>query len=147
MRIMGLDLGDKKIGVAMSDPLGWTAQGLEVIASKGSAEDDLKKIQEVARQYGVEKVVVGLPRNMDGSPGRRAKKAREFAGRLARVLDIPVDLWDERLTTVAAEKLLIEADLSRARRRQVIDKMAAVLILQNYLDSRSPERLIRETQD
>ena len=137
MRIMGLDLGDKKIGVALSDPLGWTAQGLEVIPSKGSTEDDIKKIQEVARQYGVERVVVGLPRNMDGSPGPRAKKAREFAGRLAKILDLPVDMWDERLTTVAAERILIEADLSRARRRQVVDKMAAVLILQSYLDSRS----------
>lgn len=137
MRIMGLDLGDKRIGVALSDPMGWTAQGLEVITSKGSTEADIKKIKEVAMQYEVERVVVGLPRNMDGSPGPRAEKARAFAGRLAKALDLPVEMWDERLTTVAAERLLIEADMSRARRRQVIDKMAAALILQNYLDSRS----------
>lgn len=136
MRIMGLDLGDKKIGVALSDPLGWTAQGLEVIPSTGSASEDIKKIKEIARQYGVERVVVGLPRNMDGSPGPRAEMARDFAGRLAKALGLPVEMWDERLTTAAAERLLIEADLSRARRRQVIDKMAAALILQSYLDAR-----------
>ncbi|OPY57442.1 MAG: putative Holliday junction resolvase [Pelotomaculum sp. PtaU1.Bin035] len=136
MRIMGLDLGEKRIGVAVSDPMGWTAQGLEVIISKGSSMADIKRIKEVAREYEVGRVVVGLPKNMDGSPGLQAEKIKTFAGRLSEALGLPVELWDERLTTVAAEKLLIEADLSRARRRKVIDKMAAALILQGYLDYR-----------
>lgn len=135
MRIMGLDLGDKRIGVALSDPLGWTAQGLEVFESKGAGEAAIRKIKELVRKHEVDKVIVGHPRNMDGSHGPRAEKARTFAGRLAKALNLTVELWDERLTTVAAEKLLIEADMSRSRRRQVIDKMAAVLILQNYLDA------------
>lgn len=134
MRILGLDLGDKRIGVALSDPMGWTAQGLEVIPAAGGAKSDIKKIKEIAQKYEVEKVVVGLPLNMDGSPGPRAEKARAFAGRLAGVLGLPVETWDERLTTAEAERLLIEADMKRSKRRQVIDKMAAVLILQNYLD-------------
>ncbi len=134
MRIMGLDLGDKKIGVALSDPLGWTAQGLEVIPSKGSAGADIKKIKEIAGKYKVKKVVVGFPINMNGSPGPRAEKARAFADLLTKALNLPVEMWDERLTTMAAEKLLIKADVRRAKRRRVIDKIAASLILQNYLD-------------
>ncbi len=134
MRILGIDLGDKKIGLALSDPMGWTAQGLEVINSKGSIEADIAKIKEYVERYEVEKVIVGLPLNMDGSSGPRAEKARFFAARMGKKLKVAVEMTDERLTTVAAEKLLIEADLSRTRRRQVIDKMAAVLILQSYLD-------------
>lgn len=136
MRIMGLDLGDKKIGVALSDPLGLTAQGLEVVANKGSNAAVIGRIKEIAGRYQVEKVVVGLPKNMDGSSGPRAEKARAFARQLARELELPVEMWDERLTTAAAERLLIGADVSRSRRKQVIDKMAASLILQGYLDSR-----------
>lgn len=133
MRILGLDLGDKRIGVALSDPLGWTAQGLSVIHSKG-ARGDIRQIKELVTQHEVNKVVVGLPLNMDGSAGPRAEKARAFARRLGQVLGLPVELWDERLTTVEAERLLIQADMRRAG-RMVIDKMAAVLILQNYLDA------------
>lgn len=132
---MGIDLGDKRIGVALSDPMGWTAQGLDVIPGGGGTKNDIKRIREIAEKHEVEKVVVGLPLNMDGSQGPRAEKARDFAGRLARVLNLPVELWDERLTTAEAERLLIEADIKRHKRRQVIDKMAAVLILQNYLDA------------
>lgn len=135
MRVMGIDLGDKRIGLALSDPMGWTAQGLAVITGGGGTKSDIRKIGEIAAEHGVEKVVVGLPLNMDGSPGPRAEKARDFAGRLAGALGLPVELWDERLTTAEAERLLIGADVRRARRRQVIDKMAAVLILQNYLDA------------
>jgi len=131
---MGLDLGDKRIGVAVSDPLGLTAQGLESIACR-SVKDNIKIIKEIARKYEVRRVVVGYPVNMDGSAGPRAEMASSFAGRLAKALDLPVELWDERLTTVAAERLLIKADVSRSRRRQVIDQVAASLILQSYLDS------------
>lgn len=137
MRIMGLDLGEKRIGVAVSDPLGWTAQGVEVIISKGSREADIKKIIDLARQYEISQIVIGLPRNMNGSAGPQAAKVESFAQKLSSMLGLPVTLWDERLTTAEAEKLLIAADLSRARRRRVIDQMAAVLILQGYLDCRN----------
>ncbi len=136
MRIMALDLGAKKIGLALSDPLGYTAQGLKAISAKGSVRENIEKIREIAREHEVEMIVVGLPRNMDGSLGFQGEKARDFAGRLAKVLDLPVEMWDERLTTVASEKLLIEAGMSRVRRRRVIDKMSAVLILQGFLDFR-----------
>lgn len=131
---MGLDLGDKRIGVALSDPLGLTAQGLESITCR-SVKDDIKKIKEIAREYEVGRVVVGYPANMDGSAGPRAEMAKSYAGRLAKALDLPVELWDERLTTVAAEKLLLKADVRRSKRRRVIDQVAAALILQSYLDS------------
>jgi putative Holliday junction resolvase len=134
MRILGIDLGDKKIGLALSDPMGWTAQGLEVITSKGAIDEDISKIKEYVDQYEVEKIIVGLPLNMDGSSGPRAEKARAFAARLGKKLNIAVEMTDERLTTVAAERFLLEADLSRKKRRKVIDKMAAVMILQSYLD-------------
>lgn len=134
MRIIGLDWGEKRIGVAVSDPMGWTAQGLEVINSKGSTKADMNIIKEFAQKYNAELVVIGLPRNMDGSPGPQAEKIKALAKMLASKIALPVELWDERLTTVAAEKLLIEADLSRTKRRRVVDKMAAVLILQGYLD-------------
>lgn len=136
MRILGIDLGDKKIGLALSDPMGWTAQGLGVIASKG-LDADIAAIKEYIDRHEVEKVVIGLPLNMDGSSGPRAEKAKAFASRLEKKLKVPVAMTDERLTTVAAEKLLIEADLSRNKRRKVIDKMAAVIILQNYLDTKA----------
>lgn len=136
MRILGIDLGDKKIGLAVSDPMGWTAQGLGVINSNGSADADIKKIKEYVEQYEVEKIIVGLPLNMDGSYGPRAEKAKAFADRMEKKLKVTVEMTDERLTTVAAEKLLIEADISRTKRRKVIDKMAAALILQGYLDTK-----------
>jgi putative Holliday junction resolvase len=140
MRILGIDLGDKKIGVALSDEMGWTAQGLAVIISGGGVTENIKRIKELALKNKVEKIVVGLPRNMDGSTGPRAEKAREFARRLEKSFGLPVEMWDERLTTAAAEKMLIKADLRRSKRRQVIDKIAAALILQNYLDAQSGKR-------
>jgi putative Holliday junction resolvase len=136
MRIMALDLGIKKIGVALSDPLGYTAQGLKSISAKGTAGENIEAIRQIALENEVTMIVVGLPKNMDGRPGFQAEKARDFAGRLEEALNLPVEMWDERLTTVASEKLLIEAGVSRARRRQVIDQMSAVLILQGYLDYR-----------
>lgn len=139
MRIGGLDVGDKTIGVALSDELGWTAQGLEVIRRK-ALEQDLSRLAEIARQYGVQRWVVGMPRNMNGTYGPRAELTRAFMKALEERLGLPVESWDERLTTVAAQRLLIEADVSRAKRRQVIDKMAAAVILQGYLDARASRR-------
>ena len=137
MRILGLDLGEKNIGVAVSDELGWTAQGLGSIQRGGTIENDLDKIKVMVQKYGVEKIVVGLPRNMDGSIGNQARKALNFAEVLTGRLSLPVETWDERLSTVAAERLLIEADVSRKKRRRVVDKMAASIILQGYLNAHS----------
>jgi len=134
MKIMGLDVGDKRTGVAVSDALMWTAQGKEVIKSKG-VKQDLKEISQLVEKYDVEKIVVGLPKNMNGTLGPRAKKVLKFVERLQKELNLDIITWDERLSTVAAERTLIEADLSRKKRKEVIDKMAAVVILQNYLDS------------
>jgi len=136
MRIMALDVGDRTIGVALSDPMGWTAQGLEVIRRK-TQEIDLARLREITGEYEVTRIVVGLPKNMDGSLGPQAEKVLAFAGELERVLGLPVVTWDERLSTVAAQRALIDADVSRAKRKQVIDKMAAVVILQGYLASLS----------
>lgn len=130
MRIMGLDVGEKRIGVAVSDSLGYIAQGISVIKRENTEE--LKKI---VSDYDIEKIVVGLPKNMDGSIGEQAKKALAFIEDLKREIDLPVLAWDERLTTKEAEGVLLKADLSRAKRKKVIDKLAAALILQGYLDS------------
>lgn len=135
MRIMGLDYGDKRIGVALSDAFGWTAQGAEVIERKKEG-DYLERIRELVRVHEVGEIVVGLPKNMNGTIGPRGQICMEFAEELRQTLSMPVHLWDERLTTVAAERTLLEADVSRRKRKQVVDKMAAAILLQNYLDSR-----------
>ncbi len=135
MRIMGLDLGDKTIGVAVSDPMGWTAQGVEVIRRDNNTIKEMDRLKELAETYAVEKVVVGLPRNMNGTLGDRGEKSKAFALEVGKRLSLPVDFWDERLSTVAAEKILLEADTSRAKRKKVIDKVAAAIILQGYLDA------------
>lgn len=136
MRILGLDFGQKTIGVAVSDSLGWTAQGVEII--RREEEENLKasiaRIAQLCEEYGVESIVLGYPKNMNNTIGDRAKKSERFKKRLKKELGLPVKLWDERLSTVAAERDLIEADVSRAGRKEVIDKMAAVFILQGYLD-------------
>ncbi|HHY41997.1 MAG TPA: Holliday junction resolvase RuvX [Thermoanaerobacterales bacterium] len=133
MRILGLDIGERRVGVAISDELGFSAHGLDVIERKKNGED-IKRIAELVSQYNVSKVVVGLPKNMDGSLGPSGEAVKKYAAKLQNTLGIELDFWDERLTTVAAEKILIEADMSRKKRKTVIDKMAAVLILQSYLD-------------
>ncbi|GBF10081.1 MULTISPECIES: Holliday junction resolvase RuvX [Tepidibacillus] len=133
MRIMGLDVGEKTIGIAMSDELGWTAQGVEVLR-RTSLERDITRLQQIISEYQVEEIVVGLPKNMNGSLGPRAEMIKEFAEILQQTFQLPIRFWDERLTTVSAERTLIEADVSRKKRKQVIDKMAAMLILQGYLD-------------
>jgi len=134
MRIMGLDYGDRRIGVALSDALGWTAQPLGMIERDAGGE--LERISELVREHEVSEIVVGLPKNMNGTIGERGEICIEFAQALRQRLSIPVHLWDERLTTAAATKTLLEADVSRRKRKQVVDKMAAALLLQNYLDSR-----------
>ncbi len=135
MRILGLDVGDKTIGVAVSDPLGVTAQGLETIR-RTCLEEDIDRLREIVSDYQAEKIVIGLPKNMDGTMGPQGEKIIEFAGQLKNRISTDIVLWDERLTTVAVEKMLIQADMSRAKRKKVIDKLAASYILQGYLDSR-----------
>lgn len=134
MRIGALDVGDRRIGVAVSDELGLTAQGLLVL-SRTTLEADLHALRECFGPYAPSTIVVGLPRNMNGSEGPQAEKVRRFAADLETALGIPLVMWDERLSTVAAERVLIEGNVRRAKRKQVIDKVAAVVILQGYLDS------------
>lgn len=136
MRSMGLDYGDKTIGVAVSDELGWTAQGLEVIR-RSTEEKDVARIRGLISEYGVSEIVVGLPKNMNGTIGPRGELCMAFAQSLREELQLPVHMWDERLTTVAATKTLLEADVSRKKRKLVVDKMAAALILQGYMDYKS----------
>lgn len=133
MRIMGLDVGEKRIGIAFSDPLGWTAQGHSVLVRKGK-HADLDYLQGLCREYEVDKIVLGLPLNMDGSSGPKVMEIQEFAAQVEKALKLPVEFWDERLTTREAERVLLEADMSRARRKKVVDKLAAVNILQAYLN-------------
>ncbi len=135
VRILGLDVGSKRIGLAVSDPLGFSAQGLGVLIRQDRA-DVLARLQEVARKWQVQRVVVGLPRHLDGRLGDAAPEILRLASDLGEALGVPVVTWDERLTTAEAERILLQADLSRRRRRQVLDQQAAVLILQNYLDYR-----------
>ncbi|WP_418792293.1 Holliday junction resolvase RuvX [Phosphitispora sp. TUW77] len=136
MRLMGLDVGSKTIGVALSDPLGLTAQGFEVIRRRGE-EKDLARLRDIIGEKEVSGIVVGLPKNMNGTMGPQSDIVREFASLIEDSFDLPVIMWDERLSTIAAEKMLISADVSRGKRKQVIDKMAAVMILQGYLDSKA----------
>lgn len=138
-RWLGLDYGDRIIGVAVSDAFGWTAQGIEGIPNT-SKEAVFNRIEALSKQYDVEGYVVGLPKNMDGSIGERGKICMAFADELKQKLKKPVHLWDERLTTALANKALLEADVSRKKRKKVIDKMAAVLILQGFIDRRQNEK-------
>ncbi|WP_411504011.1 Holliday junction resolvase RuvX [Brevibacillus centrosporus] len=135
-RLMGLDVGDKTIGVAVSDELGWTAQGVETIKRQSKAKD-FARLQELIAQYQVGAIVVGLPKNMNGTIGPRAELCQSFGKLLQEKTSLPVHMWDERLTTMAAERMLISAEVSRQKRKTVIDKMAATLILQGYLDAKS----------
>ena len=139
MRIMGLDFGSRTTGVAVSDPLGITAQGVETIVRKD--ENKLRQtcasIEELIKEYEIEEIVLGYPKNMNNTAGERAEKTEAFKAMLERRTGKPVILWDERLTTIAAERVLMESGVRRENRKAVVDKIAAVLILQGYLDSRS----------
>lgn len=137
MRILGLDVGSRTVGVAVSDPMGWTAQGVEIIRiNEDEAEFGLERLGEIIKTKQVKGVVLGLPKNMNNSEGPRAEAARRYAKMVEETFGLPTDFQDERLTTVQAERMLIEeADISRKKRKQVIDKIAAEFILQNYLDA------------
>ncbi|GEL77499.1 Holliday junction resolvase RuvX [Tenuibacillus multivorans] len=136
MKILGLDVGEKTIGVAVSDALHFTAQGIETIKwDESDYRTALPRLKEIIGEHDISKIVVGLPKNMNGTEGERANSSREFASHMEHEYELPVVLWDERLTTMAAERVLLEADMSRKKRKKVIDKMAAVMILQSYLDA------------
>jgi len=135
MRILGIDFGSKRIGIAVSDPLGMIAQGVAVIGKGPDAESDIREIKRIIKKYGgVEEIVIGLPKTMAGEVGDAAKKVLDFVEALKREFKINITTWDERLTTAEAERNLISAGLSREKRKKVIDKSAAANILQTYLD-------------
>lgn len=136
MRIMGLDVGSKTVGVAISDPLGFTAQGLEIIPiDEEKGELGFERLSQLVQEYKVDQFVIGLPKNMNNTSGPRVEASQAYGEQLKEEFGKPIAYQDERLTTVAAERMLIEqADVSRSKRKKVIDKLAAQLILQNYLD-------------
>lgn len=136
MRVLGLDVGSKTIGVAVSDPFNIIAQGITTIAwdeKKIHSADE--QLQEIMKEYPIEKAVIGLPINTNGTIGERGEASKRFASYFEETHNIPVILWDERFSTIAANRTLLEADVSRTKRKKVIDKIAAVMILQTYLDS------------
>ena len=137
MRILGLDFGSKTVGVAVSDELLITAQGVEIIRRKSQSKlrQTLARIDELVGEYKVEKIVLGYPKNMNNTEGDRCEKTKEFKEMLEKRCGLPVILWDERLTTVASEKVLMESGVRRENRKKVIDQIAASMILQGYLDS------------
>jgi len=134
-KILGLDVGTKRIGIAASDELFITAQAMETI-ERASLENDLENIKGIIKNNNISEVIVGLPLNMDGTYSAKTKEVIEFMDSLLKVIDLPVKTWDERLTTLQAERALLEADMSRAKRKRLVDKLAAQVILQSYLDSR-----------
>lgn len=136
MRILGIDYGDSRTGIAVSDPFGLTAQPITVISEK-NAERLLEKICKIISEYAVEKIVIGLPKNMNGTVGERGERTKEFAQMLREKTALPVIEWDERLTTASAHRTLSEANVSGKKRRGILDKIAAVFILQGYLDSQA----------
>ncbi len=141
MRIMGLDFGSKTVGVAVSDSLLVTAQGVEIIPrnEENKLRRTLARIEELITEYEVEEIVLGLPKNMNATVGARAELTLEFKDKLERRTGLPVHMWDERLTTVAADKIMMETGVRRENRKQYVDMIAAVLILQGYLDRRGME--------
>lgn len=143
MRILALDVGEKNIGLAISDKLGYTAQGLPNLRRQAQ-DEDIFKIIEIAKANEVTEIVVGMPLNLDGSLGKKAKEVTQFLEQLQEKVDLPVKTWDERLTTVQAEKVLLAQDTSRKKRKIKIDRLAAQLILQGYLDAKSESKDVRK---
>lgn len=136
-RILGLDYGTKTVGVAVSDPLGITAQGVGIIRRERPTHlrKTYSRIEELISEYGCEKIVLGLPKNMNGTEGERVEATREFGDALERRCGVAVEYWDERLTTVAADKSMMESGIRRENRKEYVDEIAAMLILQGYLDA------------
>ena len=134
MRYMGLDVGDKTIGVAMSDEIGLTANPVTVISRTGSLKREIGEIRRLVQENGIGRIVVGMPFMLDGSVGIQAEKVQAFVENLRRRITVPVVTWDERLTTAEVERILIASDQSREKRKKVIDKMAAAVILRSYMD-------------
>lgn len=139
MRVMGLDYGSKTIGVAISDPLGLTAQGIEIIRreEENKLRKSLRRIEELIKEYQVEEIVLGFPKNMNNTIGERAEKSLQLKETLERRCKLPVIMWDERLTTVEANRILMESKVRRENRSKYVDMIAAVFILQGYLDSKA----------
>ena len=145
-RILALDFGEKRIGIAVSDPLNIIAQSVGTIESKG-IKNDLKKVGELVKEYEAGKIIVGLPLNMDGTEGKSANRAMDFVKDLKKEIQVEVEMLDERLTTAQGERIFLEADISRKKRKENLDKIAAQLILQSYLDSRSHKGSVRRSED
>jgi len=143
MRIMGLDVGHKRIGIAISDPMGWTAQGHSVLARE-KLDADLLKLARLCAEYEISTIVLGFPRNMNGTIGPKGIEIMQFGQVLTERIGLPIEYWDERLSTVAAEKTLVQANVSRQKRKGVIDKMAAVNILQGYLDRQASRQFDKD---
>lgn len=146
MRIMGLDYGSKTVGVAVSDAMGLTAQGIEIVRrkSENKLRQTLARIEEIAKEYGVEKIVLGFPKHMNNDIGERAEKSLEFKEMLERRTGLPVVMWDERLTTVEADRTMMETGIRRENRKEYVDMIAAVFILQGYLDYLSNQQATQE---
>lgn len=133
MRILGIDYGDSRVGIAVSDALGWTAQPVTVISEKDK-NIQIERIKQYIAEYNIEKIVMGLPKNMNGSIGERAEKTKDFAALLGEETGMEIELWDERLSSSAAHRTLAEGKVSGKKRKGLVDKIAAVFILQGYLD-------------
>ena len=133
MRILGLDIGSKTIGAAVSDPRGWTAQGVTTI-KRDCYTKDVEAVMKICKEYGVETIVAGMPKNMNGTIGPSGEMVKNLCEQIEKSFDGKIEFWDERLTTVAAHRAMLEADLSRAKRKKIVDKIAATYILQGYLD-------------
>jgi len=136
MRILGIDYGDVRIGIAVSDPMGWTAQMVETIHWRFNTEKPLSRLEELVKHYTCDKIIVGLPRNMDGTSGFRVEKTMDFIQLLTeRIPSVPVETWDERLTTVMAQRAMQDMGIRARDQKGKVDQMAAAIILQSYLDS------------
>lgn len=138
MQVLGIDYGDSRIGVAKSDPFGWTAQAVETIKWSGNLDKPLQRIVQLVKEYNTEKIVVGFPKNMNGSVGPRGEKTLEFIDRLTnKIPNVEIIKWDERLTTMAANRTMHELGVKTSKKKGIVDQIAAVYILQGYLDSKS----------
>lgn len=134
MRVLGIDYGDSRIGVAVSDPMGWTAQGLETVKCKDSLRKAIERIMEIIRQYEIKDIVIGYPLNMNGTAGPRTERTEAFIKKLLKLGDFNIVKWDERLTTVSAHRAMNELGVKASNKKNIVDTMSAVFILQGYLD-------------